>query len=224
MIILNLKNYPESTGVNAVNLLSGIELLSSEVKKYISVAPSVIDLLTLKQQFPNLDIISQSVDNLDRGNTTGWVGIDQLKSNNIKFSLYNHSEHRVWNEHIVEDIKSIQEKGIDLIVCCENLKEAERILQANPFAIAFEPKDLIGSDVSVTTRPEIVADFVNLVKRDTTALIGAGIQGKQDIEKGLELGAEGFIVSSNFVKSSDPKSFAEELVSPFLHLSQRFFQ
>ena len=224
MIILNLKNYPESSGDNAIRLLSALELLSSDVKKYVSIAPSVIDLVTLKIRFPNLDIVSQSVENLEKGNTTGWVGIEQLKSNGIKFSLYNHSEHRVWSDEILENIESIQGKGIDLIVCCEKLEEAETILKAKPFAIAYEPKDLIGSDVSVTTRPEVVSDFLDLVKTNTTALIGAGIQGRSDIEKGLELGAEGFIVSSSFVKASDPKQFVEELVAPFLNLNQRFFQ
>jgi triosephosphate isomerase len=224
MIILNLKNYPESSGANAIKLLSALEILSSEQKKYLSIAPSVIDLLTIKTNFPNLNIISQYVENLEKGNTTGWVGIEQLKSNQVKFSLYNHSEHRVWNDEILENILSIQKNGIDLIVCCENLEEAEIILKSKPFGIAYEPKDLIGSDVSVTSRPDAVKEFLDLVKKDSTAFIGAGIQGREDVEKGLELGAEGFIVSSSFVKSSDPKLFIQEIVTPFLKLPQKFFQ
>ena len=161
---------------------------------------------------------------MQKSNTTGWIGIEQLKSNDVKFSIYNHSEHRSWNDNIVEDIKTIQSNGVDLIVCCENLDEAKTLLQANPFGIAYEPKDLIGSDVSVTSRPEIVSEFLNLTKSDTTAFIGAGIQGRTDIEKGLELGAEGFIIASSFVKSENPKEFITELVSPFLQLSQKFFE
>lgn len=227
MIVLNFKNYPESSGENATHLLNEITALGSEnaeILKYVSVAPSMIDLLSLKAKFQTINIISQNVDNLEQANTTGWVGIEQLKSNNIKFSLYNHSEHRVWNDSIVENIKSIQVNGINLIVCCENLDEAQTLLQANPFGIAYEPKDLIGSDTSVTTRPEVIRDFLDLVKEKTTAFIGAGIKQKSDIEKGLELGAEGFIISSSFVKSTDPKKLLSDLTSPFLNLNQKFFE
>lgn len=218
MLLLNLKTYTEATGLNAEKLLDIVNQFVNEnpnVKDRIIVIPALTDLFWAKQNYPNIIIAAQHVDNVNAGSTTGWIPADTLISYGIEYSLYNHSEHRMYSNSIVDDIKSIQAKGLKLVVCCENVDEAKNLLQADPFSIAYEPKDLIGSGVSVTTRPEAVKEFMDAMAERKNTLIGAGVTTGEDVKKSLELGAEGVLLASAFVKASDPYQKLKELVQPF---------
>jgi triosephosphate isomerase len=219
MIFLNFKTYPESTGQNSLKLLDSVAqaiIENSSVKELVYVAPSIIDLGVAKNKFDGLNIMAQHVDTQTAGSTTGWITADNIIAQDITYTLYNHSEHRVFGDNIVENINYLQSKGLKVIFCCENIEEAKIALEAKPFAIAYEPKELIGSGVSVTTKPEAVAEFIALVKGKSLALIGAGVSTKEDIKKGIELGADGALLASAFVKAADPKAKLMELVEPFL--------
>jgi triosephosphate isomerase len=218
MIFLNFKTYPESTGQNSLKLLDSVAqaiIENSSVKELVYVAPSIIDLGVAKNKFDGLNIMAQHVDTQTAGSTTGWITADNIIAQDITYTLYNHSEHRVFGDNIVENINYLQSKGLKVIFCCENIEEAKIALEAKPFAIAYEPKELIGSGVSVTTKPEAVAEFIALVKGKSLALIGAGVSTKEDIKKGIELGADGALLASAFVKAADPKAKLMELVEPF---------
>jgi triosephosphate isomerase len=219
MIFLKFKTYPESTGQNSLKLLDSVAqaiIENSSVKELVYVAPSIIDLGVAKNKFDGLNIMAQHVDTQTAGSTTGWITADNIIAQDITYTLYNHSEHRVFGDNIVENINYLQSKGLKVIFCCENIEEAKIALEAKPFAIAYEPKELIGSGVSVTTKPEAVAEFIALVKGKSLALIGAGVSTKEDIKKGIELGADGALLASAFVKAADPKAKLMELVEPFL--------
>src|SRR5260221_9799172 len=220
MLILNFKTYPEATGENTKRLLDAINDLQFENPAAVGkiyCAVSMPELLWAKENYPSLNIISQDVDFVNSGSTTGWIPAENLVTSGIEYSVLNHSEHRVWNENIVQNILDIESKGLKLIVCCENLDEATKLLDAKPFAIAFEERELIGSGKSITSlKPDAVREFIKLCSGKTKVIIGAGISTEEDVTTGLEMGAEGFILASAFVKSSDPKAKALELVKPFL--------
>ncbi len=216
MIIFNLKTYAESTGKNAQNIVEMLENLTSEGKvagDKFTVAPSVLDIGHLRKQFRNINIMSQNVSAKSPGSNTGWITPENLLGNEITFSLYNHSENRVLGSSFVEDIRNIQSRGIKLIVCVENLDEAALALEAEAFGIAYEPKELIGSGVSVTTKPDEVIAFLNLVKGRTMPFVGAGVSTGEDVLKCKELGAEGIILASAFVKAQDKEAKALELLN-----------
>lgn len=218
MIVLNLKTYAESTGENAKRLLNAINQFVSDnpnLLDKIIVAPSITDLFSVKQNYPNLHIASQHVDNVAAGSSTGWVPADTLISYGVEYVIYNHSEHRVDQNNIIENIKALQSKGLKVIVGCENADEAANLLNAQPFAIAFEPKDLIGSGVSVTTRPEAVKSFIEVTAGKTNSLIGAGVSKGEDVVNAKNLGAQGALLTSAFVKAADPLEKLRELVTPF---------
>jgi triosephosphate isomerase (TIM) len=218
MLVLNLKTYPESAGTNLTKLLSAIKEVVSENPQYqdlIYVAPATIDLAKAKADFPELNIIAQHVDFLSPGSTTGWTPAENLLSMGISYSIINHSEHRVHNDNIIENLKSLQNKGLKLIVCCENEVEAQKLLEVQPYAVAYEPKELIGSGISVTTKPEEVTKFVNVARGKTTMLVGAGVSNTEDVAKSMELGAQGVLLASAFVKAPDPKAKLLELLAPF---------
>lgn len=216
MLILNLKTYVESTGENLFKLLDAVRIVTEEIpqaKDIVFVSPSMIQLADAKSKYPTLNFVSQSVDHKDAGSTTGWVTAENLLAIGVEHSVYNHSEHRYFPE---VQLESLQVKGMKLIVCVENADETKTVLANNPFAVAYEPKDLIGSGVSVTTRPEAVKEFIEVAKGKTKVIIGAGVSTGEDVAKGLELGAEGFLLASAFVKAADPVAKLKELIAPYL--------
>ncbi|MEO6729451.1 MAG: triose-phosphate isomerase [Candidatus Dojkabacteria bacterium] len=213
MVILNFKTYAEATGENVVKLIDAVS--TSTMKDKVIVAPSILDLSAAKKAFPGVEMMSQHIDNKTPGSTTGWTTPENLIAHKITYSLYNHSEHRVWSDTIVEDIKAIQAKGIKLIVCCENVEEATKLLEASPFGIAYEPKDLIGSGISVTTRLDAVKGFIEATKGKTMIFVGAGVSTGEDVTKSLELGAEGVLLASAYVKAEDHSAKLNELTAPF---------
>lgn len=97
----------------------------------------------------------------------------------------------------------------------QNLEEAREVLKIKPTGIAYEPPELIGGNVSVSnSKPEIVKEFCTLVKQnsESLALIGAGVKGKEDAEKSIELGSDGLLVASGILKTDDYKSVINDLV------------
>lgn len=223
MLILNLKNYPEATGKNVSTVLDSVHKAVSqnpEVSKLVSLSPAVYDLHHALENSNGIKVFAQHVDMKIVGSTTGWMPAESLLKLGVEVSVLNHSEHRFtdWVE-LEETIREVQSQGLKLVVCCENLEEAEKLLELNPYAIAYEDKDLIGSGQSITTgRPEEVKNFISLTKGKTKVVIGAGISTGEDVSQGLQFGAEGFILASAFVKAEDKTAKLLELAQPFLDI------
>ena len=92
------------------------------------------------------------------------------------------------------------------IVCADDLKEVETLSLFSPDFLAIEPPELIGKGIAVSkANPSIIKDSVQVVKGISSTvkvLCGAGIVDKTDVEKAVELGAEGILISSGVVKSA----------------------
>jgi len=219
MLFLNLKNYEETTGEGFIKTMDALKKLNQdfpELNQHIYTVASNIDLRLGKSLYPELNIVSQHVDNKKPGQTTGWIVAENLLNSGIEYSFLNHAEHRVLDGNIVQYIKDVQATGLKLIVCVESLEEVKIVLEAQPFAIAFENKDLIGTGRSISSeRPESVIEFISLVKGKSKAIMGAGVASAEDIEAGIRLGADGAIVSSRFCLAEDKYAKAMELAKPF---------
>ena len=95
----------------------------------------------------------------------------------------------------------------------DSIEESLKIASFGPEMIAYEPPELVGSGISVSTaRPSQITDFVSRVTPEVRRLVGAGISSAGDVRKALELGADGWGVSSAFTKSTDPEKTLTELV------------
>ena len=96
----------------------------------------------------------------------------------------------------------------------QSTDEAREIAKFEPTAIAYEPPELIGGDISVSSaKPEIVKEFCDIVKNGSKSLplIGAGIKTSEDVKKSVELGSEGILVASGVMKAEDTKEVISEL-------------
>ncbi|MBD3328877.1 triose-phosphate isomerase [Candidatus Dojkabacteria bacterium] len=220
MIIFNLKTYPTTTGKMFVETAEDIIQAISDIpaiQDHVYVCPTQTDLSKAVLDFPELNIIAQHVDFMSSGKTTGWTPVEVLKDLGVEMTLLNHSEHRAASiELLKEHVKFVQNSGIKVLVCCENINEAELLLEAEPYAISYEPAHLIGTGKSLTREmPEAVTEFVDLVKNKALPIIGAGIADGEDVKAGVELGGKGFLIASRFAKADDKVSKTKEFVSVY---------
>lgn len=216
MIVLNLKTY-EASLQKALFFTDIASEVVEETGVRIVVAPPLIHLKEAAERFS--DIFSQSVDPEVPGAFTGSLPAESLKIAKVKGSLLNHSEKRMPFDKIKTCIERLHQNSLESLVCAESPEEAAKIAAFEPLYMALEPPELIGSGISVSSaKPEIVSSGVKAVKAvndKIVVLCGAGVSTKEDVQQSLELGAEGVLLASAFVKTPDPKSFLWQLASIF---------
>lgn len=216
LVILNFKAFAESTFPQSASLVKAV--LEAREKNYeVICCPQSTELLFLKKSFGKADFFAQNISPNSFGSFTGSIGLSQLKKIGVNGSLVNHSEKKKKSHELEEIILEANEAGFRLVVCVDSLAEARRIASLKPWAVAFEPPELIGSGKSVSSeRPEIVEQFVKLVSfisPKTIPLVGAGVSNNADLKKSLELGAKGVLLASAFVKSKNPKAWLKEFLA-----------
>ncbi|MBN1170497.1 triose-phosphate isomerase [Candidatus Micrarchaeota archaeon] len=214
MIVLNLKTY-QASFEKALLFTDIAGEVASETGVRIVICPPLAYLHEAAERYS--DVFSQHVDANGPGAYTGSVPAALLKTAHVKGSLVNHSEKRISN--IGETVESLHIAGLESIVCAATAKEAVSCADYSPGGIAIEPPDLIGGSVSVSEAdPNIIINSVKAVKQvnnKTIVLCGAGIGKKEDVQKAIELGAEGILIASAFVKAGDHKAFLTDLASVF---------
>ncbi len=216
MIVLNLKTY-EQTFEKALLFTDIASEVVEETGVRIVVSPPAPFLRAAAERFS--DVFAQHVDSVSPGAFTGSIPADLLKVLNVKGSLVNHSERKIGVEKSGAAVEALHKAGLESLVCADSVNEGGEIAAFSPTYIAVEPPELIGSGVSVSNaRPEVVTDSVKKIKgidERIKVLCGAGVSNKDDVRKALELGAEGVLLASAFVKAEDPKEFLTGLASNF---------
>ncbi|MEM4244617.1 MAG: triose-phosphate isomerase [Candidatus Nanoarchaeia archaeon] len=210
MIMINFKTYEESTGKNAIKLAKAAEKIAKETGQKIIVIPPLLDLKEVAKKV-NIDVYAQHVDEKDYGANTGSILIEAAKQVGAKGSIINHSENRIPIEKIQKIVEKAKQQQFTIVVCVQDIEEAKKVDAFKPDYIAYEPPELIGGNVSVSTaRPEVIKDIVQSVS--TSVIVGAGVKNKEDVKKSIELGAKGVLVASGVVKSKRQKKAIKELV------------
>jgi triosephosphate isomerase (TIM) len=208
MIVINFKAYKEGSGKNAVRLAKICSKIALKFKRKIILSVQESDISFLSK-IKGIEVISQHIDALDYGAHTGAVIAEDVKSAGAKGSLLNHSEKRIPFKDIVFCIKKLKKLKMKSFVCVQNISEAKKIAKLKPDFIAYEPPELIGGKISVSTaKPNIIKKVVNAV--NIPILVGAGIHSREDIVIAKNLGAKGILVSSAFVKAKNPEKILKE--------------
>ena len=213
IVIINLKHYRNSSGKGCEEFLEKFRSFRAPEDYRIIFALNPIDL-RLAEKFPTLSIYSQHVDSIDHGAFTGRFSMDSLMELGVTGSILNHSERRLDFQTIEDTVKKSNSMNFPVIVCCESPTEAEKIAEIHPAAIAYEPPELIGGKVSVTTaKPEIITETVGICrKRNVPLLVGAGVKNAKDLSGSLKLGSAGVLLASGIVLSEDPVSSLNSLI------------
>ncbi|MHA1865609.1 MAG: triose-phosphate isomerase [Candidatus Heimdallarchaeaceae archaeon] len=219
IIILNFKNYSEATGEKALRLAIIAEEVSKNKKVNIAICPQTVDIRMISQEV-DLPILAQHIDSNDSGSHTGNNLVDAIIEAGAIGTLVNHSERQLKISEIEKIIEKSKEKGFLTCVCANNIQTSKAVAALDPAMVAMEPPELIGGNVSVTTKPDLVRKTVESIKQinpNVIPLVGAGVKTKEDVEKAIKLGAKGVLLASGFVKSKDPKQALEEMADGILN-------
>ncbi len=219
VLLINYKAYEEA-------FLKGVDIAkySGEVSSKSGVNVIVSPPFTLLRQIKDLaETIAQGVDEVNPGAFTAHITWFELKNSGVKGTLINHSEKRysiskggeIDYDKLKEAINKCKAAGLDTYVCVQNLDEAREVAKMEPTAVSYEPPELIGGNISVSnSKPEIVKEFCEIVKSNSNSLslIGAGIKGKEDAVKSVQLGSDGVLVASGIMKAENYRQVIDELI------------
>ena len=214
LILINFKTYKETTADKALEIARSISKIKNN-KYNIAIAPS---LLTIKEiaQKTNLTVFSQHTDHVDLGSNTGRIPAAELKKIGVKGTILNHSERKIPSRYLKEIIDICKSKRLKTVVCASGIFEMKKILQFNPDYLAYEPKEFIGGNISVTeAKPDVILRAAAIIKEinpRTKLLCGAGIHSKEDLGHALLLGADGVLIGHAVSKAKDPKKFLKEML------------
>ncbi len=211
--IINYKAYREGFE-NGERIAKFARTASKKLGIRIIIAPP---FTLLKELSKICETVAQGIDQIDPGAFTGHISWYEIKNSGALGSIINHSENKLSLDQIKESIEICKKNSLLSFVCASNIAEAREIMQFKPYAIAYEPPELIGGDISVSkAKPKVVKDFIELIRKGSEALplIGAGIKTAEDVKKGVELGSEGVLVASGVIKAEDYEKTILELGKP----------
>jgi len=211
MIFLNLKTYRESTGKNAVKILSFLK----EIKTKIKLIPLVqaTDIFRVKKEL-GIEVWAQSVDPIEEGRATGYVSAFSLKEAGASGVLINHSEHKLEKEAIFFVIKKAKENNLKTLLVGHNERMVVEFDQLPVDFLAYEDEKLIATETSIVENQALL--IKNLAKKlKHPLIIGSGMKSGKDVKNALLCGAKGILIASHFVKAKSPKDKLKELIVAF---------
>lgn len=218
-IVVNFKTYEEATGKRAVELARICDFVAKEVGSNIIVAVQAADIGPVADHV-SIPVFAQHIDPVGYGSATGWILPESVRDAGATGTLINHSERKLDMGVIGKAIERARQAGLSQIVCSgaktneETVEETRAICAFGPDYVAAEPPELIGGDVSVTTKPELIEGVVRAahdVDPDVGVLTGAGVKTGQDVHDALRLGTVGVLLASGVTKAKDPEKVLLDL-------------
>jgi triosephosphate isomerase len=213
IILLNLKAYEQGIGQKAEELARIAGELAESSGSRIIISPQATDIASLSK---NIETFSQHVDSSPIGAQTGSILPESAKAAGAIGSLLNHAERQISEDEIKKGVERLTALGMESMVCASTPELAAKYAEYNPTYIAIEPPELIGSGISVSTaNPDIVTNSIEQVKAvnpNVKVVCGAGISTGEDVRKAIELGSEGALAASAFVKAENPRAVLEDLI------------
>lgn len=209
VLITNFKTYQSATGMQALKLALLHEKIAKKYGVNFAVCPQAVDIWMIASEV-DIPVLAHHFDAVTHGQFTGHIIPEALKLAGADGSLLNHAEKRIPLAQIEASVSRAREVGFFTVVCARDIAEAKQIANFKPDAVAVEPPELIGGDISVSTAsPDIIKNSVKEIK-NIPIIVGAGVKTGRDIEIALEFGAKGVLVASGVTKASDPEKVLEE--------------
>jgi triosephosphate isomerase len=216
VIVLNVKTYEEATYSKALEIAKLMDRIGKESGASMAIAVQATDISLCANEV-STPVFAEHIDPIKPGSHTGWTLPEAVKSAGAIGTLINHSEHRLILADVDVCISRAKDLGLDHIVCSNNISTSKAIATFSPNFVAVEPPELIGGDISVTTaNPDVVSGSVEAVKnidKKVKVLCGAGVKNGKDVEKSIELGADGVLLASGIVKAKNQEEVIRDLIS-----------
>lgn len=212
-LIINFKNYDEVSGDRAVRLAKAAQAVAKKLKVEIVAAPPQPALAIIAKSV-RMPVICQHVDSEKVGSSTGYFLPEIAKSYGAVGSLINHSEHRIEMKQIASLVERLRKLHMTSIVCAREPWEVMEISVFQPDFIAIEPPKLIGTGRAVSKEnPAIITKSIEAAGSRSKVICGAGITGKGDVVKAIELGSHGILVASGIINASSWANKIAELAA-----------
>lgn len=218
MIFVNYKAYEEASGDGAVSLTKILEEVAHEAQVKVIPVVQIIDAERVIAS-TTLPVWIQHVDPVSYGAHTGWTLPEEAARIGVAGVFLNHSEHKFDS---FDALYSANEKALNAnlrtLIFATDIIELKKVCDLAPTYVAYEPAELVGSTTTsvAEAKPEIISQAAEMAKDFGLPLIvGAGIHSQEDIRKSLNLGAVGFAVATNIVKSDDPKKSLLNLIEGY---------
>jgi triosephosphate isomerase (TIM) len=209
-ILINFKNYKEALGSRSLPLAKAISKVPRN-KYQIAIAPSLLNFKEIAKKV-SIPVFAQHADPVTSGAATGSVSIEELQQFNAAGIILNHSEHKIPLDLLKKTIKMCKTRKLVTVVCASTLAEAKKIAHFKPNYIAYEPQELIGGKISVTSaKPDIILKVVQAVK-GSKVLCGAGVHSGEDLGQALLLGADGVLIGHSVPQAKDPKKYLQKML------------
>ncbi|MFB6234020.1 MAG: triose-phosphate isomerase [Halopenitus sp.] len=210
-ILVNLKAYP----CDPVAVAEAAHDVAETTDARIAVAPQAADLARVADT--GVETWAQHVSPNAHGSHTGSTLAEAVADNGAEGTLINHSERRLKLADVDAALDATDRADLESIVCANNPNQVGAAAALGPDAVAVEPPELIGGDVSVATAdPEIVegaVDAAAAVDDDVDVFCGAGVSTGEDVTAAADLGASGVLLASGVAKADDPRAALEDLVT-----------
>ena len=210
-VLVNLKAYP----CDPVEVATAAADVADDSGVRVAVAPQAAHLDRVRET--GVETWAQHVSPVEHGSHTGSTLAEAVADAGAVGTLLNHSEKRMKLADIDASLTAARRADLETVVCANNPAQVGAAAALSPDAVAVEPPELIGGDVSVATAdPGIVEDAVAAAAAVDEAVgvyCGAGISTGEDVAAAAELGAQGVLLASGVAKADDPRAALESLVS-----------
>jgi triosephosphate isomerase len=210
-VLVNLKAYD----VDPVAVAEHAAAVAEEYDARIAVAPQAAHLERVAAT--GVETWAQHVSPVGHGSHTGATLAEAVADAGATGTLINHSENRLKLADVDASVRAAERADLATVVCANNPRQSGAAAALGPDAVAVEPPELIGGDVSVATAdPAVVADSVaavDAVDADVATYCGAGVSDGSDLAAAGDLGADGVLLASAVAKADDPRAALEELVT-----------
>jgi len=211
-VLVNLKAYP----CDPVEVATAAATVADDSGVDVGIAPQAAHLPAVAET--GVETWAQHVSPVEHGSHTGSTLADAVADAGATGTLLNHSENRMKLADIDASLDAAERADLETVVCANNPEQIAAAAALGPDAVAVEPPELIGGDVSVATAdPGIVEDAVAAaaaVDESVDVYCGAGISTGDDVVAAEELGADGVLLASGVAKADDPQAALEDLVDP----------
>jgi triosephosphate isomerase len=210
-VLVNLKAYP----CDPVAVAEAARDVAEASGVRIAVAPQAAHLDRVAAT--GVETWAQHVAPVAHGSHTGHTLAEAVADAGAEGTLLNHSEHRLKLADVDAALDAAERAGLATVVCANNPDQIGAAAALGPDAVAVEPPELIGGDVSVSTAdPDVVEGAVaaaGAVDPDVDVYCGAGVSTGDDLSAAADLGAEGVLLASGVAKAADPRAALEDLVA-----------
>lgn len=204
ILIINFKTYKK--GKENLKLAK----IAEKVDRNIIVGVPAPDIKEISSK-TKLKVYAEHVDPFFPDRNTGFIIPEEVKADGAVGTFLNHSEHKLDFRTLKETMKRCKDVGLKTAVFASSLAEAKKIEKLKPDYLAYEPPELVGGNISVSTaKPDLIKKISNSLHMKF--LVGAGVKNYEDVAASMKLGASGVAVASGITKAKNPKREIEKLL------------